>query len=213
VINLACLVGVSGPIAAGKSTLARGLAAQLGFAPVLEAPDRNPYLALYYREPAVWALRNYLFFFEQSLTDQVYARKTSTGVVQERLPQEHLEVFGREFHARGFLGDDDLALVERLSSTALSLVAPPSLLLHLDVPPDAAFERLRARSREAEASVSADYLEALGARYETFLANWTMSPLIRLDTAEVDLRRPEEVAAVADLVLRHLPYACRRLVQ
>ena len=212
VTSSGCLVGISGQIGTGKSTLARTLAAHFGFATVLEEVNSNPYLARFYREPARWGLQNFLFFFEHSLTGQVRARAASAGTVQERLPQEHLEVFGREFHARGFLGDDEMAVLERLAATALSLVAPPTVLVHLDIEPEAALGRILGRGREAERGLGLEYLEALGARYEAFVANWSLCPIIRIDTAAVDVRQPEGASAVADLVSQEIPDAARTRV-
>lgn len=211
-IRTAPLVGVSGQIAAGKSTLTRGLSAHLGFAPVFEEVDRNPYLSRYYRDPAAWALRNFLFFFEQSLTDQLRARQTSSGVVQERLPQEHLEVFGREFHARGFLAEEDMALLERLAATTLSVASPPALLVHLQIRPEAALDRVRERAREADDRVSLDYLKALAARYDAFIAEWTVCPIVQIDTSEVDLRSQEELSALATAVMARLANMAETLV-
>lgn len=199
------MVGISGQIAAGKSTLTRGLAAHLGFRPVLENADNNPYLARYYREPTTFAFHNFMFFFEQSLTGQVRGRAGARGIVQERSLHEHLDVFAREFHARGFLSDDDIALFERLVGTALELVDPPALLVHLDVSPETAFQRLRKRGRVTEADLTLNYLEALRVRYDSFVAGWNASPLIRIETSEIDVRSAQGIAKVADMVLRWLP--------
>jgi deoxyadenosine/deoxycytidine kinase len=206
-------LGISGQIAAGKSTLVRGLAAQLALRPLLEREAENPYLERYYRDPRSWAFHNALFFFEQSLTDNVAAKHEPVGAIQERLPQEHIAIFAQEFHARGFLSDDDIALFERLANATSPLWSVPDLLIYLDIDPMTALHRLQQRARGAESEVSLDYLEALNARYERFIDSWTACPVLRVDSRELDVRQPTGVAQVASLVVDALPSRVRRRLQ
>jgi deoxyadenosine/deoxycytidine kinase len=201
------LVGISGQICSGKSTLVKGLAAELDFQALPERPDVNPYLERYYKDPAAWAFQNFLFFLEQSVADQVGALGQPRGAVQERLPEEHLDVFGREFHAQGFLSDEDLALIVRLKEAMTSRLSPPDLLVHLDVDPGTALVRLSGRARDAEVGVSLDYLQALGVRYERFVEQWTLSPVLRIDTQQLDVRQNTDVRRIADLVMEQLSSA------
>jgi deoxyadenosine/deoxycytidine kinase len=131
--------------------------------------------------------------------------------VQERLPQEHIQVFGQEFRAQGFLSGRDIALFERLEKTTTSLLAPPDLLIYLEADPQTAFARLKSRARKAEADVSLEYLEALGTRYEQFIGSWHLCPVLRVDTQELDVRRDQDLRQVTDLVIRQLSSANGKL--
>lgn len=201
------LIGVSGQIASGKSTLVGGLAFKLGLTPVLERDTANPYLERFYRDPERWALHNFLFFFEQSLTDQLAAAERGAGIVHERLPQEHLEVFGREFYAHGFLSDDDIALLERLWMLTGRLLRPPDLLIHLEVTPDRALARLRERRHAGDDQITRRYLDELGRRYDRFADSWRASPVLRIDTQGLDVRSAPAVDRIARDVLDLLPAA------
>jgi deoxyadenosine/deoxycytidine kinase len=198
------LIGVSGQIAAGKSTLVRRLATELGLQPLVEREQENPYLERYYRDPSRWAFPNVLFFFEQSLTDQVQAQGHLAGVVQERLPEEHIAVFAREFHARGFLSDDDIALFERVREVTSPLRRPPDLLIYLEVDPQTALWRLKERGWAAEAGVTLDYLEALGTRYKHFIDAWSTCPVLRVNSVELDIRANRDAREVVDRVVQQL---------
>ncbi len=195
---------MSGQIGAGKSTLVRALAGELAFEELPEREKENPYLERYYQDPKSWAFKSFLFFFEQSVSDYLRARQHTRGALQERSPYEHLQVFGREFHAKSFLSDDDLALFERLMVTAMHGATTPDLLIHLEVDAATARSRVRRRDRVAERAVSLDYLCALERRYQQFVDAWDLCPVLRLDTVKVDLRTATAVRSVAEQVLQAL---------
>lgn len=204
------LIGVSGQIGAGKLTLVDGLARHLSLEPLFEREAANPYLAQFYCDPTLWAFRSLLFFYEQSLADAVRVQRESTGAVQDRVPEEHIEVFGREFHAKGFLSDDDIEVFERLEQSIASLLTPPDLLVYLDIDPQTALARLNSRARASEAEVSLEYLEAIDSRYGQFLSAWRVCPVLRLDTRDLDFRRDDDIRHVADLVIQELSTANAR---
>ena len=58
-------IAVEGPIGAGKTSLARRLAARLGAELLLEQPAENPFLARFYQDMARYALPTQLFFLFQ----------------------------------------------------------------------------------------------------------------------------------------------------
>ena len=58
---------VEGAIGAGKTTLARKLATQLGAQTLLELPEENPFLEKFYRDAARYALPTQMFFLLQRM--------------------------------------------------------------------------------------------------------------------------------------------------
>jgi deoxyadenosine/deoxycytidine kinase len=211
-------VAVSGLIGAGKSTLVRGLAPLLAASPLLERFDADPYFERFYSDPARWAFQHFTFFFEQSLDDQRRARQDGVSAVQERVIQEHLKIFGAEFHARGFLGDDDFDVLSRLTDTCAMLTGPPDLLVQIDIEVDEAMRRLEARARPAERAIDSEYLQALANRYEAFLAGWEPRVrVMRIAAADYDFRVDDdlrllagEVTALLDEVGTHADPVARR---
>jgi deoxyadenosine/deoxycytidine kinase len=199
------LIGVSGQIASGKSTLVQNLAPLLGVRGLREPDAANPYLERFYREPERWALQNLLFFFERSMHEQVGGLEGQLGVLQERIPQEHVDVFGREFHAQGFLADHDMALADRLATLVAGTLVAPDLVLYLEIDPEEAFSRIKTRGHVGDDSITLDYLRALARRYEAFIGSWDRCPVIRLNSIDLDVRAPEDVQAIADSVVTKLP--------
>jgi deoxyadenosine/deoxycytidine kinase len=196
-------VAVSGLMGAGKSTLVKALARELQGISLEERDAHNPYLAGFYEDPPAWAFKSYVFFLEQTLEDYRRARSDLRGGVQERVLEEHLVVFGHEFHRRGYLADVDLDLLTEVTSTAAALVPPPDLLIHLEIDPAEALRRLRQRALAAEEDVQLDYLESLNARYPSLLADWKSDVLV-IDAAAHDFRVDDEVAELAATIGKRL---------
>lgn len=189
-------LAISGVMGAGKSTLVRGLAAEFGCLALEERFEENPYLAAFYNDPPAWAFKSYVFFLQRTLDDYRRSRANGDGSVQERVLEEHLTVFGEEFHARGYLTDRDLVVLRSLTRTAAMLVPRPDLLIHVDVEPTEALARLRRRASPSERGIELDYLQALSRRYEELLAGWE-GKLLRLDGTINDFREPACVARLA----------------
>lgn len=163
----------------------------MGVQAIIEDADGNPYLERFYQEPPRWALQNFLWFFEQSLRDEMNAREEGVPALQERVIEEHVRVFGELYREYGFLDDSEYELVARLGENAGRLLPPSDLLLHLEIVPAEALARIHARARPQELAVELAYLENLNRHYERFLESWSESPVIRLRAAEHDFRRPE----------------------
>jgi deoxyadenosine/deoxycytidine kinase len=196
-------IAVSGIMGAGKSTLVHGLADDLGLLPLEERFEENPYLRRFYEDPPTWAFRNYVFFLQRTAADYLHARASDAGGVQERTLEEHLEIFGREFHARGYLNDEDLEMIIDLTRTTAGALQPPDGLVHIEIDPAEALSRIVARNSSAEEGIEIDYLKDLGDRYETYLSSWER-PLIRLDGNRLDFRKADDRGTVVELVQKQL---------
>lgn len=58
----------------------------------------------------------------------------------------------------------------------------PHLIVYLDVSPERSMERIKARSRDVESGISLEYLTALYAEYDRFIADISRTiPVIRVD--------------------------------
>jgi deoxyadenosine/deoxycytidine kinase len=181
---------------AGKTTLVRGLSRELGYLALEERFAENPFLESFYADPPSWAFRSYVFFLQRTFADYARARAAERGGVQERVLEEHLVVFGAEFLARGYLGADEFELLEALTLDAAAALPVPDLLLHIDITPELALERLRARATPAEREVRLDYLASLDGRYGSMLSGWE-GELVRIDAGAHDFRDRDYVAGLA----------------
>jgi deoxyadenosine/deoxycytidine kinase len=193
-------IAVIGPIGGGKSTLVQALASELHALPLLERFEESPYLSRFYQEPTRWAFHHSVFFAEQSVRDQYGAQRRGDFAVQERILDEHIWVFGAEFHAREYLSDGDWDLLQRLARDLGKVLSPIDLLIYVDIAPEEALRRIKGRRRPSELAVTLDYMTALATRYEDLVTGWTQSEVLRLAAEKYDFRQLNDVALVAEAI-------------
>jgi deoxyadenosine kinase len=82
----------------------------------------------------------------------------------------------------------------------------PNIIVHLDLQPEEALERIRMRSRDCETNISVDYLTSLHAAYEEFINEISRTvPVIKVDYSsfrtvdEMTRRILEEYEKIANI--------------
>ncbi|HEY2141889.1 MAG TPA: deoxynucleoside kinase [Solirubrobacteraceae bacterium] len=194
---------VSGNIATGKSTLAEILAPTLGVRYIPEPWDDNPFFESYYRDPSSWALQTQLHFQVGAAHAHAEIACHGEGGVQDRGMYEMYYVFARQMHRDGYLRDDELELCARLLHLCDDLLPAPDLLVYLECPINEALRRSEARQRGGELLAS-DMLQGLYDRYREYIAEWTRSPVVRVDSGTVDFRDANNASVVMDSIVAAL---------
>src|SRR5882757_2645718 len=115
------LVAVTGPIAAGATTLSNLFIERIGWKPALEidVERENPFFAKYHADPSRFAFHNQITFLTHSAEGHSRLRRSESSDairVQDYTPFEHTEVYGRTLHKLGRLSDDELAVLERITT-------------------------------------------------------------------------------------------------
>ena len=176
-------IAVGGPIGAGKTTLAKRLAARLEADPVLEQPGENPFLARFYEDMARYALPTQLFFLFQR--------------VRQLEPLAQADLFGRPVIADFLIDKDPLFAGVTLSADELVLyqkiydaVRPqspvPDLVIYLQARPATLIERVRRRAAGYERGVSEDYLALLAESYARFFHHYSDAPLLIVNSENLN---------------------------
>jgi deoxyadenosine/deoxycytidine kinase len=191
------VVTVVGNIGSGKSTAVRALGFALDAAVYEEDYQSNPYLERFYADPARWAFRSQLQFMADAMPSDLEARQGDGTAITELSTHFVHCVMSAELYAQGTIGDEEFALLGTVADALGVHLRPPDLLILLEAPVYELKRRIRRRGRGFEQRISATYLQRISSRYREVADAWRHSPLLRLDTCEVDLR---EESAVSDAV-------------
>lgn len=170
-------IGIAGTIGVGKSTLTTDLARALNFEPILEEVDGNPYLGQFYEDMKgygtmmqVWLL-NHRFRQHREFVARISLGKIR-GVVQDRTIWEDT-IFARMLNAHPdkIISDLDYnTYLDLFDNMVLRELVFPQILIYLDCKPETAMQRIEARGRIMEKSITLDYLKRLRENYEQFVA-------------------------------------------
>ncbi len=155
-------IAVEGLIGAGKTTLAKRLAAEWGAGTVLEEFADNPFLPRFYEDPG-----RHAFSLELSFLAQRYHQLKRVG---ERSLFQSATVadysIGKSLvFASVTLVPDEHALFRDLYTIMYGGLPKPELLVYLHLPMETVRQRIRSRGRSYEQQISAEYLEQLQERY------------------------------------------------
>lgn len=188
-------IAVEGPIGVGKTTLVRALSRRLNAAAVYEVFKENPFLSRFYGEPERYAFHTEMFFllnrFHQ-LGDLSSAAAPASLVVSDYLFQKC------QLFAEMTLSAAELDLFSQVYSILEAQAQLPDLVIHLHAPLEQLQQRIAERGRSYEQGIEPSYLEELNDRYHRLFSAWTGSPVISIDTADLDLRDEQAVEALID---------------
>lgn len=159
---------IAGIISSGKTTLTKNLSEYLGYTPVYEPVDDNPYLSDFYRDMKTYgfAMQVYLLSRRFELHQQIVWN--NKGVIQDRSIYEDF-IFAKMLRESSNISELDFQNYISLSHIMCNFLRTPDVIVYLDVKPEVALSRLHERSREAEKGVPLEYLQALELGYKDWL--------------------------------------------
>jgi deoxyadenosine/deoxycytidine kinase len=176
-------IAVEGPIGAGKTSLAKRLAAYLpAVRPIFEQPQDNPFLARFYQNSERWALATQLSFLFQRFEQLSALEYEGVGECQYIVTDFMLE--RDPLFARLNLVPDELALYEKIYAAMKPPSLPvPDLVIYLQAPVTALAERVHKRGIDSERRITESYLEKVAKHYADFFFRYEASPLFVVDAA------------------------------
>jgi deoxyguanosine kinase len=176
-------VVVEGPIGAGKTTLARRLAARLSADLVLEQPAENPFLSRFYQDMPRYALPTQLFFlFQRARMLEPLAQPDMFGraVVADFLLDKD------PLFARLTLSADELALYLKIYEALRPQTPAPDLVIYLQAQPATLIERVKRRAAGFERGISEEYLALLAESYARFFYHYGAAPVLIVNSENLN---------------------------
>ena len=191
-------IAVEGLIGAGKTTLAKRLAAEWGAETVLEEFADNPFLPKFYEDPGRHAFTLELSFLAQRFHQ---LKRVGERTLFHPMAVADYSIGKSLVFAGATLPPDEHQLFRDLYTIMYSGLPKPELLLYLHMPMEVVRQRIRSRGRTYEQQISASYLGQLQERYLDHLRKLEGVRVIVLDLNGRDLlKEPKAYADLMDLL-------------
>lgn len=176
-------IAVEGPIGAGKTSLARRLSEAFESELMLEDPDSNPFLPLFYDDPERHALATQIFFLFQR-ADQVRALR-QTDLFRRVTVADFC--FDKDLlFARLTLADDEFELYQKVHAHLAPQAPTPDLVIYLQASPRVLADRVRRRGTPYERGVGEAYLGRLAETYSRFFHDYSAAPVLVVNSERLN---------------------------
>lgn len=188
---------VAGNIGAGKTSLTERLGAQLGWQTAYESVVDNPYLSDFYQDMAAWAFHLQVFFLGHRAEQHRKLANSRGSAIIDRSIYEDAEIFARAALQLGTITERDYITYRRVFDLVVDYLPRPDLLIMLNAPVEVLVKRIRARGREMEQGISAEYLQLLEDLYAGWMSGFDLCPVLSIPTHDLDfVHKPKHLDIV-----------------
>ncbi len=191
-------IAIEGVIGVGKTTLARMLAPELGGEALLEVFEENPFLSDFYADRARYAFQTQIFFLLSRYRQQHQA--VPDALTRGPLFSDY--TFAKDsLFAHLNLSGDELTVYEKLHTALAEKIPTPDLLVYLRADLDTLMARIAMRDRPYERGMDRSYIDSLRLAYEGFFTAYTASPVLVIDTNNLNIvAEPQAYAGVRERI-------------
>jgi len=182
-------IAVEGPIGVGKTSLANLISKELGARLILEQFEENPFLPEFYKDPERFSFQTQLFFLLQRYRQQQELRQVD--MFQNLLITDYLFVKDRLFASLN-LNEKEMQLYDTVANLLEKNVIRPDLVIYLQADTKTLMNNIANRGREMEEDISKDYIDALGQVYTEYFFRYQDSPLVIINTSNIDFVHNEK---------------------
>lgn len=193
---------VEGPIGVGKTTLVDRLSKHLKSHTVYEEFEENPFLADFYSDRDRYAFQTEMFFLLSRFRQQ--ERFAQGDLFSSYTISDYLWEKSRLF-ARETLRSDEFSLFNHVFEICSRHIPEPDLVIYLHAPLDVVMERIDQRGRDYEKAMDPSYMVNLCGVYNDFFAGYSQTPLVSVDTSDLNFATSDEALDLILSVLRERP--------
>jgi deoxyadenosine/deoxycytidine kinase len=192
---------VAGNIGTGKTSLTERLGERLGWRTAYESVADNPYLADFYADMRAWAFHLQVFFLGHRAEQHLALARMPESAVIDRSIYEDAEIFARASLQLGNVTERDYRTYRRVYELVVSHLPAPDLLIYLRTPVPILLARIRARGRDIEKGITAEYLELLDSFYKEWLARFDICPVLTIRSDDLDFaHKPQHLEVVVERI-------------
>jgi deoxyguanosine kinase len=189
-------IAIEGPIGAGKSSLARRLAAHMGAELMLERADENPYLERFYADAPGYAFQTQVFFLFQRMRQ--VRELAQPGMFSQAIVSDFMLAKDALF-ARMNLSDEEYHLYSQMYAQVSQQLPQPDLVIWLQATPPTLTQRIRQRGIAMEQRIDPAYLQRLCDAYVDFFQGFDAAPLMVVNSEHFNpVERSRDFHALVD---------------
>ena len=183
---------IEGPIGVGKTSLVKLLTKEFDARCILEKPEENPFLSLFYQDRKKYAFQTQIFFLLSRFQQQ--KEIAQFDLFNQITLCDYLFAKDRIFATLN-LDDHELALYEQIYNLLNGQIPSPDLVIFLQAKPEVLLHRIKSRNTPYEKEVPLDYLKTLTEAYNYYFFHYDRTPLLVVNTSEIDfVSRKEDFA-------------------
>lgn len=177
-------ISIEGAIGAGKTSLAKILAKKMDARLILEETEENPFLPDFYKDQRRYAFQTQLFFL--LLRHKQQQGLFTTDLFHKKVVCDYSFDKDRIF-ASVNLDQRELYLYEKLLSLLEKDIPKPDLVIYLQASSEVLMKRIKKSNRPYEKNVDYGYIKALNEAYNHYFFHYTKTPLLVVNTDQIDL--------------------------
>jgi deoxyadenosine/deoxycytidine kinase len=182
-------IAIEGVIGAGKTSLARKIKDKLNAELIAEQFDVNPFLENFYSNRRRYAFQTQMFFL-------INRFKQQQELNQENLFTQYIicdYLFEKDkIFAYLNLNEEELKLYETLFPLLARNLRKPDIVVYLQSSVDRLMYNIKKRNRRIERNLTRSYIEELGDAYNHFFFRYNATPLLIVNSTEIDFVNNEE---------------------
>lgn len=176
-------IAIEGVIGAGKTSLAVQLEKTIGGNLILEEFEENPFLEEFYKDPEHYAFQTQIFFLLSRYRQQ--EKVTQYDLFHERIIADYMFNKDRIFATLN-LNEKEMSLYNMVATVLEKRIVKPDLAIYLHASTDRLMQNIRKRGRKYERKIEREYIDSLNRLYEEYFWNYADSPLLIINTENLD---------------------------
>lgn len=182
-------IAIEGAIGVGKTSFARLLSERLTAKLILERFEENPFLEDFYKEPSRYAFQTQLYFLLSRYRQQQELKQID--LFHNLIVSDYMFAKDKLF-ANLTLDEKEIVLYNHIAQLLERDIAQPDLVVFLQASTDRLISNIRKRGRIYERDISREYIYSLNQIYNEFFYWYKDTPLIIINTNEIDFVHNEE---------------------